>query len=159
MNIPDPGRKRAVAPKDNCPQTHMPLPRQKTPIILQTVPNAIKNVSIIKIRYGSVTGFFSLICVIAIIAEIIIIKQDPAIQIILIQSHPQFEIPVQNSPASYITALSAHSGAVSHRRIRLPSVQTFQPASMAFCTSFSSRPPSGPVSSAADLYSPAFSAM
>ena len=53
---------------------------------------------------------------------------------------------IQNSPASYIIADSAHSGAVSQRRIRLPRVQTCKPASLAWATSDSSRPPSGPVS-------------
>ena len=55
----------------------------------------------------------------------------------------------QNSPAAYISADRAHSGAVSQRRMRLPSVQICRPALCACSTSLRSRPPSGPVSRAA----------
>ena len=57
----------------------------------------------------------------------------------------------QNSPASYITADRAHSGAVSQRRMRLPRVQTAKPIFRASATSCSSKPPSGPVSRLTDL--------
>ena len=55
----------------------------------------------------------------------------------------------QNSPTAYINADSAHSGAVSQRRMRLPSVQIAKPASAACVISSGSKPPSGPVRSAA----------
>ena len=43
----------------------------------------------------------------------------------------QSQLKNQNSPESYIMADSAHSGAVSQRRIRLPKVHTATPASCA----------------------------
>ena len=55
----------------------------------------------------------------------------------------------QNSPVAYIKAESAQSGAVSQRRMRLPSVQIFSPASAACRISSGSKPPSGPVRIAA----------